>query len=502
MRSNMRLVVKLSIACQVFVLSIVSVSAVPATLFDAIKTGDKQAVLSLLNQHVDVNVRQPDGATALHWAVHRDDLETTQLLIAAGANVNLADEYGVTPLSLACTNGSAILVKKLLNAGANPNLAMASGEAPLMTCASAGNLEAVTLLLSGGADVRAKETRSEQTALMWAVAEKHADVAKVLIDHGADVHAQSKRGFTPLLFAAQQGDMDSAQVLIAGGADVNQATPAQATSRGRYNADSDASQEASGAVTPLLMAAASGQEKLAIFLLDKGADPNAFDSCGTALHYAMRKGIVATNRYGYDIPSMLDLTKALLAHGANPNAKLKRNPWTCPAGGNTLVSIVGATPLWLAAVGSDPGAMRILLDAGADPKLPTRSNITPLMAATGVGQSVDRPPQDERNALEAVKILVELDNDLDAANTDPETAGLTALHGAARLGSDEIIKFLVAKGANINAKDKYGQTPLSLAEGWIPPTLLTFNFKSFGPHPATAELLRKLGAEPTLQDGR
>jgi uncharacterized protein len=496
----------LYIAKIVFLLSVFNLSANAADvgLIDAVKAGDREAVRSLLRQHTDVNKPLPDGATALHWAVHRDDLQTVDLLIAGGAKVNAVDEYGVTPVSLACTNGNAAMVEKLLTVGADPNVSMLSGETPLMTCAGAGSVKAVTLLLAEGADVNAKDARAQQTALMWAVAEKHPDVAKVLIEHGADVRARSRRGFTPLLFAAQQGDIETARVLLAAGADLNEATPTQeGAAKGRYGADSDPAQGGGGGgVTPLLMAAASSHEELAIFLVDKGADANAADSCGTALHYAMRRGIVAINRYGYELPNMLELTKALLAHGANPNARLKKNPWTCPDGGNTLVSIVGATPLWLAAAGADVAAMRILLDSGADPLLTTEFNITPLMAATGVGQSVDRPAEAEKNALEAVKLLVAMGSDLDAANRDSETAGLTALHGAARLGSNAMIQFLVEKGANINAKDKYGQTPLSLAEGWIPPTLLTFNFKSFGPHPPTADLLRKLGAAPTPTDGR
>ena len=162
----------------------------------------------LLDQQAPVNSTEADGATALHWAAHRDDSRMAGMLIAAGADVNATNELGVAPLSLACVNGSAAMVARLLTAGANANHALPTAVTPLMTCARSGGVDAVRQLLASGANVNAHETVRGQTALMWAVAEKHVEVGNALIAAGADVRAKSRSGFTPLLFAAQQGEVE------------------------------------------------------------------------------------------------------------------------------------------------------------------------------------------------------------------------------------------------------------------------------------------------------
>src|SRR5260221_7907413 len=215
LRSSMRVV---CLGCVgLLVLSLVGVVAASADrrLPDASKNRDRAAIRSLLREHVDVNARHPDGATALHWAAHWDDVETAQLLIRAGAEVNAANDLGVTPLSLACTNGNAAMAAALLEAGANPNLALATGETPLMTAAYTGNAAVVRELLARRADVHAKETGQGQTALMWAVSEQHLEATSTLIAHGADIHARSKGGFTPLLFASRSGNLELGGMLLA-----------------------------------------------------------------------------------------------------------------------------------------------------------------------------------------------------------------------------------------------------------------------------------------------
>ena len=163
-------------------------------LADAAAKQDMESVRALVRDKANVNAPQPDGATALHWAVHWDDLETAALLIGAGANVNAKNDYSATPLSLACTNGNAAMVEKLLASGANPNLAAASGETPLMRCARTGSAAAVKALLDRKADVSARNNEQGQTALMWAVAQKHPAVTDLLIKAGADIRARSKAG--------------------------------------------------------------------------------------------------------------------------------------------------------------------------------------------------------------------------------------------------------------------------------------------------------------------
>ena len=464
-----------------YVLSVagLAVASGDLRLADAVEKGDKEAARSLLKQQADVNTPQPDGATALAWAAHWDDLETAELLIRAGANVNAANDYGVTPLSLACTNRSAAMVKKLLEAGANPNLPLLrTGEIPLMTCARTGNVNAVKSLVAHGADVNAKETRRGQTVLMWAVAEKHLEVARALIEHGADVHARSKGGFTPLLFAARQGSVDLARILLAAGAIVNEAAPED------------------GSV--LVVAAASSHEALSLFLLENGADPNAADSFGiTALHYAVQKGLsdisfVTYTSYLLPPPNMPELVKALLAAGANPNARIVKDypPHTrAPFRQTTPMSIVGGTPFFLAAAAGDASLIRVLAAGGADPLMATKENTTPLMVAAGMGRPQDFLEGEERSALEAVKLAVELGADVNAANVE----GQTALHAAAFTGVNTMVQFLVDKGAEVDAKDKTGQTPWSIAEAISPVINRQGELRL---HKSTANLLLKLGATP------
>jgi ankyrin repeat protein len=449
-------------------------------LTDAVRQGDRETIRLLLNEPVDVNASQADGATALHWAAHRNDLETMELLIDSGANVNAANNYGVTSLSLACTNRSAAMVEKLLQAGAAPNATQETRETVLMTCALTGNLAAVKLLLAYGADPNARERRRGQTALMWALSGNHSAVARALVEQGAEVRARSKAGFTPLMFAAQQGGIDSARVLLAEGADVNEATPEHGN--------------------VLTVASGSGQEALAIFLLEQGANPNSPGSNGlSALHHAVQQGLATLNGLKYDesyrvLPSnMPELVKALLAHGANPNARITH---FYPLGPDApTAGRAGETPFFLAALSGDAGIMRILVNNGADPRLAAQRNTTTLMAAVGGARGVTRDATIKRlgDPLEAVKVMVELGVDLNETNG----AGQTAMHYAAFMGEDEVIQFLTDNGAKVDVVDGLGQTPWTMAQG-ISPSLGTRG--SYGIHKSTADLLLRLGATPRSRE--
>jgi ankyrin repeat protein len=376
-----------------------------------------------------------------------------------------------------------------------------------MRCARTGNVEAVKALLARGADVNATESRQGNTALMWATAQKHPDVVRELIGHRADVKARTETGFTPLMFAAQQGDLDSARLLLEASADVNEAV-------NEATPDGD---------NPLLVASASGHEAFSTFLLEHGANPNAADRNGiTALHYAIMYGLgQAISGISMVHPettpflhrsNMVELVKVLLAHGANPNARLTA-PEVEMAGsagygkimrinhlnvGGGRISPLGATPFLLAALSFDPSLMRILVAAGANPLLATQENVTPLMAATGLGRErashVEYTEEEGAKSFEAVKLAVELGVDVNAVE---KATGMTALHSAAFYGgSERIVQFLVEKGANLEAKTTAGQTPLAIASNAPVKGKVERNLVPMAYWKGTVDLLLKLGATP------
>ena len=465
-------------------------------LIAAVRAVDVAGVRALLADAVDANARQPDGATALHWAMHRESVEIADLLLRAGADVDAANDLGVTPLLMASARGHGALVERLLAAGADPNGALASGETALMAAARAGSLEAANALLDTGARVNAIEFTRGQSALMWAVANRRPAITRALLAHGADIHARTRTrrrvynmggsrsagsasrgialeevtlgGSTPLLFAARSGDLESARLLVAAGADVHDTA-----------ADGN---------TALNIAAHSGHGSLAAFLLAEGADPRAAPLGYTALHAAVLRGTLRDRGVVNDDPGAgLPLVRVLLEHGADPDARLTKGTpvrrWSHDFA--FMDRWVGATPFWLAARFLEVETMRVLAAAGADPRLSSRDGTTPLMAAAGQGYNRgggsafirDRrdfssynpvesaalgstiPAAEERLAREAVAVALELGADVDAAND----AGDTALHAAASHGMNSVIELLASRGADLRAQNRRGETPLTLA---------------------------------------
>lgn len=469
-------------------LSGVAAAGPDVRLADAAKRKDAIAVAALLKQQVDVNAPQMDGATALHWAAHWNDLETAKLLLKAGARVDVTNDYGVTPLSLACADAGAAMVETLLLAGANPNTALPTGETPLMTATRARNLAAVTLLLGRGANVNAKEGSHGQTALMWAFSRDALDVARTLIDHGADIHARSDTGFTPLLFAVREGNFDAVRLLLSRGADANE--------------------QASDGGSVLLVATVRGHAKLAEFLLDQGADPRANGAGYTALHWvAGTWESQTTHEYNASPPqpagwkdewkamigvqgqAKLDLIKALLAHGADPNARTTKLPPRFGYSFQSFVraggSLLGATPFLIASAVADVPVMRLLVAGGADPLIKTNDKTTPLMVASGMTAIEEEHDIPESRHLEAVKLTLALGAEINGEND----LGNRALHATGMLGYPAIAQFLVAEGhAELNPKNKAGETPLRVAEGTIVNAM-------FFIHENVATVLRKLGGE-------
>jgi uncharacterized protein len=437
------------------------------SLVDAARLGDREAVRSWLNGRAKTDVATAEGAAALMWAASRNDVEMADLLLGAGADVKAANEYGATALYTAAANADPAMTVKLLAAGADANAHLLSGETPLMEAARRDNLETLRLLLASGADPNTREVNGGQNALMWAISQRHAAVAEELVRRGADIHARSKRGFTALMFAAQQGDADSVRILLGAGAKPNDVMPRTG-------------------LTPLLIASAMGRTKAAALLLDKGADANVVDANGfTSLHYAAkRRGAVA-------------IVSALLAHGAKPNVRLKQEKPTVTANG---VVLQGATPLALAAEINNLDAVTALVDGGADPLIPTEQGTTPLMLAAGAGTDVSRSrsPEERAMAIQTAKFLVAHGADVNAAGQ----FGWTALHAAAYQGLNDVIEFLAAKGAKLDAKDGFGQTPLSISYAIVTKDLGGAYYQTARVFRRdTADLLLKLGATPLDRSG-
>jgi uncharacterized protein len=531
-------------------IALVGADTIPVA--DVAMKGDKAALSALIRQKADVNATQADGSTAIQWAAYRNDIEMADILIAAGAKVNQPNRDGATPLWLAAQNGSAPMIERLIAAGADPNARQPNGETPLMMAARNGNVAAIKVLLDHKADIGLKENLRGTTALMWAVEQSHPDAVRLLAEHGADVNAASAPdtrnsrlnlaptveeriaqdklfaaftdgkkvqvtpggpavsaeaafelygqsgkkdggGLTPLVYAAREGCLECAQVLVASGANVNQPT--------NYG------------WTALLTATQNRHYKLASYLLDHGADPNLANNGGwTALYLATDNRNIETGDYPVRKPDMdhLDFIKLLLAKGARVNTRIcgaESTPEKCK--GDTTetrtnftmqwLSEEGATPFLRASQSGDVTLMKLLLEHGADPKIPTAHGVTALAVASGIGwvEGITYEWSPEQS-LEAVRMC--LNFGIDPSQADDE--GRTALHGAAHKGRTDVIRLLVDHGANLEAHDKGSRDTFAGAmKGmtWIPLDwargLVRVGVQSAVAHPEAEKLLIALMTE-------
>jgi ankyrin repeat protein len=535
-----------------------------AAVVEAAMSGNRDAVRTLLKDGADVNTTQADGMTALHWAAQKGDVDLAKLLLYAGANVKATTRIGgYTPLLMASKNGDTAMIEVLLgNPNADPNGPTANGTTPLMLAAAAAKAEAVRMLIGKGANVNAKENARAETALTFAAAYGRADVVRELTAHGAETMTTTKvvdlavfakeeqerlaaerggnngrggpaqggrggapqgpqiggvtrqfnytelvgywGGLAPMHLAARQGHIETVKALVEAGADVNQ--------RG-----------AGDKITPMLIATINGHYDLAKFLLDKGANPNMAQDNGATPLYAVlncqwaAKALYPQPRaYEQQQTAYLDLMKAMLDKGADPNIRLTRKIWYSQYDfDQSGVDETGATPFWRAAYAADVDAMKLLVAYGADPDIKTMRTpgrvrtgdvtreiqdvaamppvavggpgVSPLLAASGVGYGEGFAANHHRYApggmLAAVKYLVEeLHADVNARDHEFNTA----LHNAAARGDNEMILYLVSKGADPKAVNREGKTTVDMANGPV---------QRISPFPETIKLLEGMGAK-------
>jgi ankyrin repeat protein len=436
-------------------------------LITALKNQNPATARALIRQRVDVNVPDVDGSTPLQWAAHWNDLETVKALLGAGAKPMVANRYGVTPLHEAATIGSAPIISALLRAGARADAVYGEGETALMLTARSGNVDAVKLLLEANADVNAAEKFRGQTALMLAANENHAAVVKALLTAGARpntrsieytfqsltggaggiIHDRPQGGITALMLAARQGAHEAGAALIAGGADLAMVEP-------QYG------------FTALQTAIFNGHYAFAKLLIENGAPVN---DGSLYIVVEMRNLAKYTNRPNppdsENGVSHLDVAKLLIDKGADVNAPYTKTIPPRQAQGNINVA-PGSTALYRAVRAIDLTSVKLLVDAGANPSLALIDGSTPLMAAAGLGAPRGGDEEvteagDRNDPVDVMKLLVEKGADVNAAND----IGMTPMHYAVQRGVDKIIEYLASKGARFDAKNKQGRSPADLARG-------------------------------------
>jgi ankyrin repeat protein len=454
-------------------------------LFMACTNGSAAMVERLLKAGADANSTKSNGTTALMTAAASGSADAVKVLLDHGADLKAKESaHGQTALMFAAALNRAEVIKVLMKHGADAGVTTNVAKLERVIFDVDGNVVPATPAPARSTAPKAGDASEEKSA----VEEKPAGAAAPAGRGGrgaraGDPAANGGRGqfaprqvgpsymggMTALLYAARDGQMEAARELVAAGADVNQVSTGDK-------------------ISPMVMAIVNGHLDVARTLLDRGADPNLSSEAGlTALYTTIDVQWAPHAWFPQPITDQeqvtyLDLMKALLAHGANMNARLGKKIWFRSFTHDvTWIDPAGATAFWRAAQSTDLAAMRLLVEHGADPNLANTAGDTPLMAAAGIGWGANFTTNAPGSPMPAVRYCVELGNDVNAV----DNRGYTALHGAAYVGNNEMVTFLVEKGAKADVKTKIGDTVADMANGP----------NRFGiPHPDTVALLEKLGS--------
>jgi ankyrin repeat protein len=497
------------VSLMLFVFASTAFAAGRSDVADAVMRGDKPAVRALLQQKADVNAPQSDGATALHWAVYHNDLETLDVLIRAGAKPDVKNREGVTPLHMASLYGNAKIIDRLLKARADAKQRGPAGETMLMLAARNGNAEAVTLLIAAGAEVNAKEPIRGTTALMWAVEQRHPEAVASLIAGKADVSAKSAGAGLPRNYMANR--VNPARVEAA-----NRVRAAAAKAGRTYEEQLEIEQKNGTLVVRRIGDVTSffGQQGAAAGQAAAAQRNNQRTPQQTPQQPAQQQeddsdfifaGLVGTGGGGLTPLVLaaregdLESTKLLLSAGADVNQTTE----------------YGWTPLLTATNNRHYRLAEFLIERGANVNKVNKGNWTPLYLATDNRniEGGDFPvPKPDMDHLEYIKFLLDHAADPNIRvkdNTLTRTiftmqwfleAGATPFIRAAQSGDLDLLKLLLAHGADPMIKTDHGDTALTAASGmgWVDGVTYEHSPKA---NVETIQFLLDLGLDPNAANG-
>jgi ankyrin repeat protein len=429
---------------------------------DAAMQRNNGEVRRLVQAGADVNLRQADGATALHWAAYYGDAGLALLLLEAGADASAANREGSTPMWLAASQGNTALISALIDAGADPNEKLPLGRRPLMLAARSGHVDAVRALLDHGADPNAKEEARGTTALMQAADQGHADVIAALIEHGADVAARSaavvRDGRTAALGKSEDPREAVRRQIIAILCDQQSPDLSKLEELIRESGEDAVLAKAAGEGGAAGEPCKVQRDGLGFVLAGPPRNRGPREADGgelTALVYAARTGSI-------------DAARVLLEAGADVNQTTR----------------YGWTPLLAATQNRNYRLGKFLIERGADVNLANKGGWTPLYLATDnrnlEGGDYPTPPAD-MDQLEYIKLLLEKGADPNARmieSTETRTVftnqwldeeGATAFLRASQSGDVELMRLLLEHGADPHIYTALGVTPLAVAAGigWV-----------------------------------